>query len=215
MEKGRHGELLEWILSSPVQVVKKLEQNWWQRDETVQQDDGSGQTLLCHRIARRIALQNCSSPEQHKRRQNCRRHPAGKTPESISIKSNYISKQLNWTIHYLPSIVDQINASNIRKAGMLTQESHWRNEWRLITLFKATSCNLAKTIANVARQIDTEAMAPDLLKAYSAWRLVPLFDKNPGVRLIGKGEVKEEQSASLSRNVHHKISNSDRINNSA
>ena len=41
---------------------------------------------------------------------------------------------------------------------------------------------------------------------------MPLFDKNPGVRLIG--EVKEEQSAALSRSVHHKISsNSGRINN--
>ena len=50
------------------------------------------------------------------------------------------------------------------------------------------SIEISKTIAKIAGKLATEELNPELTEPYNAHRLIP-FDKNPGVRPIGIGEV--------------------------
>ena len=113
---------------------------------------------------------------------------------SKSIDENYITPVSNETIPFHPSIIDQINGQHIKKAAMRTHGSHGpsgfdANEWRrILTHFGQQSVEISKTIAKIAKKMATEELNPELMEPYNACRLRPL-NKNPGVRLIGIGEV--------------------------
>ena len=63
------------------------------------------------------------------------------------------------------------------------------NEWRRwMSNFSQSSTSLCRTVARLAVRIATEENDNEALIPYNACRLIPL-DKNPGVRLIGVGEV--------------------------
>ena len=88
-------KFLQWSESSLFQVVGKL-RNCWQRVKAAQQDDGSGQSLQCHRPAGRIDFRKFSISEGQKNRQNFRRRPKKNTSvESVSIKVLVKSVGLN------------------------------------------------------------------------------------------------------------------------
>ena len=116
MEKRKHRNLVEWTQCSPVHIVRKIKQIWWQRVETVQQDDGSGQDPWWHRLARRIAFQRCSFPKRQNRQLNCRWHPASKTPESFSMELKLRPNPSKRTISQYPSIFEKVTGSHIREA---------------------------------------------------------------------------------------------------
>ena len=115
-------------------------------------------------------------------------------PPSKPIDENCITPVSNETISFHPSIFDQINGQQIKKAAMRTHGLHGpsgldENEWRrILTHFGQQSVEISKTIARIANKLATEELNPDLMETYNACRLIPL-DKNPGVRPIGIGEV--------------------------
>jgi len=58
----------------------------------------------------------------------------------------------------------------------------------LCTSFRGASDSLSAALAAVARRLATSFVDPEGLAAFTACRLIAL-NKNPGVRLIGIGEV--------------------------
>ena len=114
-----------------------------------------------------------------------------KHPPSKPIDENYITPVSNETIPFHPSIFDQINGEDIKKAAMRTHGPSGldANEWRrILTHFGQQSVEISKTIDKIAKKLATEELNPELMEPYNACRLIPL-DKNPGVRPTGIGEV--------------------------
>ena len=115
-----------------------------------------------------------------------------KHPKSQPCNPAFIEQDPSNALPYHPQIFERINAACIRKSAMKTNGSHGPSgldsqEWRrLLTSFKDSSSDLCNTIAKLAIRISTEKLP--FLKAYNACRLIA-FDKCPGVRPIGIGEV--------------------------
>ena len=57
--------------------------------------------------------------------------------------------------------------------------------------FKKKPANLCQAVADLGKKLNREIIPPQNLRAFVAGRLIPL-DKDPGVRPIGIGEVREE-----------------------
>ena len=95
-----------------------------------------------------------------------------------------------------PIKFDSIDAENFRKAGLKTRDGAGRcgldsDGWkRIFTLnqFGDSTDDLCKTFAEVIKKLCTVENQSISLEAFLANRLIPL-DKNPGLRLIGAGEV--------------------------
>ena len=90
------------------------------------------------------------------------------------------------------------------------------NEWRrILTHFGQQSVETSKTLAKIAQKILTEILSHELLEPDNACRLIPL-DKNPGVMLIGIGEViRRIISRTITKCLKSELWYSDRITNCA
>ena len=63
------------------------------------------------------------------------------------------------------------------------------DEWIcILTHFGQQSVEISHSQSKIAQNISTEILSHELLEPYNACQLIP-FDKNPGVRPIGIGEV--------------------------
>ena len=93
-----------------------------------------------------------------------------------------------------PILFDGFNAGAIRSASLRTTGAAGPSgldaiaRRRLCSAFKSASVTLCSALAAVGHRLCTEAVLPDSLSAFVAFRLIPL-DKQPGVRPIGIGEV--------------------------
>ena len=117
-----------------------------------------------------------------------------KHPQAKTANTNYITEVSEDTMPYHPSIFEQINAKTVRKSTLKTHGSQGPSgldacEWkRILTHFNETSIELCKNIAKLSYTIATKVLPQENLTAYISCRLIPLV-KNPGVRLIGIGEI--------------------------
>ena len=93
-----------------------------------------------------------------------------------------------------PILFDQLNGCVIRRAAFCTHGAAGPSSvdaftWQhLCSSFGSVSVGLCDALASVAHCLATSAVDPAVVAPFVACRLIPL-DKNPGVRLIGIGDV--------------------------
>ena len=122
------------------------------------------------------------------------KHPTAKAakPEALLLHNDF-----DGPVHcrpWHPVIFDRLTGDAVRSVFMKSEGSAgpsaldalaWR---RLSVSFGEASDDLCQALADVAKRMCTQDIAPSHLSAYLACRLVPL-DKKPGVRPIGICEV--------------------------
>ena len=117
------------------------------------------------------------------------KHPAGKQAEEASILNGPVDKVEQVIFEEIKGELIQACAKKIDgAAGPSGLDS---DGWKRILCskqFGTKSAELCESIAHMAIRLCTQYVDPNILKPFTACRLVPL-DKKPGVRPIGIGEV--------------------------
>ena len=165
-------------------------------------DDGSEQHLPCQQNLLRMALQRCSFPERHNRRQDCRKHPNGRTVgynflgkhhDPSPQDPNYTSNTSKRTISYRLSIFEGKCVSHIRNALVKTHGSH------VPSCFTANKKNSVKPFQRRVQRFFLDDSKTSSLDSNCSYRTTTTPDKNdclssplakyPFVRPIGTEEV--------------------------